>query len=133
MARVWADVERNMQLLNTLLAEVNMSIEQVISAYPDSDFLFRLLGLSDSWTDSDREALEERISGTRRHRNHRDPRTYVADLILGWVMQDAVIQLLRNVGYSCEPAGADAERRLLPGRQISEEADLMLTTPAGEV
>ncbi len=133
MARTWVDVERNIQLMNALLAEVNTSIEQMISTYPNSDFLLRLLGLRDSWTDSDREALEERIRGTRHHRNHRDSRTYIADLVLGWVMQDTVILQLRNAGYNCEPAGADVSRQLLPGHRISEEADLQLTTPTGEV
>ncbi len=133
MARTWMDVERNIQLMNALLAEVNTSIEQIIRTYPNSDFLLRLLGLRDSWTERDREALEEQIRGTRHHRNHRDSRTYIADLILGWVMQDAVILQLRNAGYQCEPAGTDVSRQLLPGHQISGEADLQLTMPTGEV
>jgi hypothetical protein len=133
MARAWQDVERNIRLMNDLLATVGTSVEQVVRAYPDSEFLLRLLGLGNGWSESDREALEERIRGTRHHRNHRDSQTYVADLVLGWVMQDVVIQRLRAAGYACEPTGADAERRLLLGRQISEEADLKLTTPAGEI
>ena len=133
MARAWQDVERNIRWMNDLLATVGTSVEQVVRAYPDSEFLLRLLGLGNEWSESDREALEERIRGTRHHRNHRDSRTYVADLVLGWVMQDVVIQRLRAAGYACEPTGADAERRLLLGRQISEEADLKLTTPAGEI
>jgi hypothetical protein len=132
MARAWQDVERNIRWMNDLLATVGTSVEQVVRAYPDSEFLLRLLGLGNGWSESDREALEERIRGTRHHRNHRDSRTYVADLVLGWVMQDVVIQRLRAAGYACEPTGADAERRLLLGRQISEEADLKLTTPAAK-
>jgi hypothetical protein len=133
MAHEWADVKRNIQLMNDLLAEVNKSVEQVVRTYPKSEFLLRLLGLRNGWSESDREDLEEQIKGTRHHRNHRDSRTYIADLVLGWVMQDVVIQCLREAGYSCEPTGADVERRLLRGHQIAEEADLKLTTPAGEV
>ncbi len=133
MAQRWEDIEHKIRLMNTLLDEIELSVEQVVSKYPDSEFLLRLLGLVDSWTEDDRKILEEKITGTRHHRNHRDARTYAANVVLGWVMQDVVIQQLRKSGYECEPAGADAQRQLLRGHQISEEADLRLQTPAGEI
>jgi hypothetical protein len=129
---VWADVERNIRLLDELLNEVGMSVEQIVQSYPEGDLYLRLLGLKGSWTAQDSKAIEEQVKGTRHHRNHRDVRTYISDLLLGWVMQDAVTVLLRKAGYECHPAGADATRQLLTGRQVTEEPDLWLRTPVGE-
>ncbi len=133
MARVWADVERNIRLLNELLSEIGMSVEQIVRGYPDGDLYLRLLGLKGEWTEQDSKVLEERVKGTRHHRNHRDVRTYIGDLLLGWVMQDTVTVLLRKAGYECHPAGADAARQLLIGRQVTEEPDLWLRTHTGEI
>ena len=132
MARVWADVERNIRLLDELLNEVGMSVEQIVQSYPEGDLYLRLLGLKGEWAEQDSKAIEERVKGTRHHRNHRDVRTYIGDLLLGWVMQDAVTVLLRKAGYECHPAGANATRQLLTGWQVTEEPDLWLRTTLGE-
>jgi hypothetical protein len=129
---VWADVERNICLLDELLNEVGMSVEQIVQSYPEGDLYLRMLGLKGAWAEQDSKAIEERVKGTRHHRNHRDVRTYIGDLLLGWVMQDAVTVLLRKAGYECHPTGADATRQLLTGRQVTEEPDLWLRTPVGE-
>jgi hypothetical protein len=107
-------------------------VEQIVQSYPEGDLYLRLLGLKGAWAEQDSKAIEERVKGTRHHRNHRDVRTYIGDLLLGWVMQDAVTVLLRKAGYECHPAGADATRQLLTGRQVTEEPDLWLRTPVGE-
>jgi len=133
LARVWADIERNIRLLNELLSEIGMSVEQIVQSYPEGDLYLRLLGLKGEWTEQDNKVVEEQVKGTRHHRNHRDVRTYIGDLLLGWVMQDAITMLLRNSGYECYPAGADAARQLLTGRQVTEEPDLWLRTPVGEI
>ncbi len=132
LARVWADVERNIRLLDELLNEIGMSVRQIAQNYPEGDLYLRLLGLKGTWTEQDNKAIEERVKGTRHHRNHRDVRTYIGDLLLGWVLQDAVMVLLQKTGYECCPAGADATRQLLMGRQVTEEPDLWLRTPKGE-
>lgn len=132
MARTWSEIERNIRLLKELLAEVGTDLRQVILRYPDGNFYLRLLGLEGSWTETDAARLEELTKGTRHHRDQRDIRTYVADLILGWVVEDVVTELLLKAGYDCRLAGANSERKLLTGRQITEEPDLELTTPKGE-
>jgi hypothetical protein len=132
LAREWEDVERNIRLLDELLNEVGMSVEQIVQSYPEGDLYLRLLGLKGAWAEHDSKAIEERVKGTRHHRNHRDVRTYIGDLLLGWVMQDAVTMLLQKAGYECHPTGADATRQLLTGRQVTEEPDLWLRTPVGE-
>jgi hypothetical protein len=133
VARVWADVERNIRLLNELLREIGTSVEQIVQGYPEGDLYLRLLGLKEEWTEQDSKFVEELVRGTRHHRNHRDVRIYIGDLLLGWVVQDAVTMLLRKAGYECHTAGADAARQLLTGRQVTEEPDLWLRTPTGEI
>jgi hypothetical protein len=132
LAREWKDVKRNICLLDELLNEVGMSVEQIVQSYPEGDLYLRLLGLKGAWAEQDSKAIEERVKGTRHHRNHRDVRTYIGDLLLGWVMQDAVTMLLQKAGYECHATGADATRQLLTGRQVTEEPDLWLRTPVGE-
>jgi hypothetical protein len=133
MARAWQDVERNIRWMNDLLATVGTSVEQVVRAYPDSEFLLRLLGLGNGWSESDRKTLESRIAGTHHHRDSRDNRVYAASIVLGWVMEDIVVQLLQSAGYTCERTGADAKRELLPASQISGEPDLKLINKQSEV
>ena len=125
-------MKRNICLLDELLNEVGMSVEQIVQSYPEGDLYLRLLGLKGAWAEQDSKAIEERVKGTRHHRNHRDVRTYIGDLLLGWVMQDAVTMLLQKAGYECHATGADATRQLLTGRQVTEEPDLWLRTLVGE-
>lgn len=133
LAREWEDVKRNISLLNELLREIGTSVEQIVQGYPEGDLYLRLLGLKEEWTEQDSKFVEKLVRGTRHHRNHRDVRTYIGDLLLGWVVQDAVTMLLRKAGYECLPAGADAARQLLTGRQVTEEPDLWLRTLTGEI
>lgn len=132
MARTWDEIKRNIRLLDELLAEVGTDLKRVIQHYHDSDFYLRLLELEGAWTEKDELRLQEMTKGTRHHRDHRDVRTYVADLLLGWVVQDVVTELLLKAGYKCCPSGANSSRQLLTGRQVTEEPDLVLTTPNGE-
>lgn len=110
MARTWDEIKRNICLLNELLAEVNMDLKQVVQHYRDSDFYLRLLELEGAWTEEDAQRLQEMTKGTRHQRNHRDVRTYVADLLLGWMVQDVVTELLLKAGYKCHPVGANSGR-----------------------
>ncbi len=104
MARTWDEIKRNICLLNELLAEVNMDLKQVVQHYRDSDFYLRVLELEGAWTEEDAQRLQEMARGTRHHRNHRDVRTYVADLLLGWVVQDVVTET--HWPYDGKPAFA---------------------------
>jgi hypothetical protein len=132
MARTWDEIKRNIGLLNELLEEVGTDLKRIIQRYHDSDFYLRLLELEGVWTEEDASRLQEMTKGTRHHRNHRDVRTYVADLLLGWVVQDVVTELLSRSGCKCYPAGANSGRQLLTGRQVTEEPDLVLTISSEE-
>ena len=73
-------MKRNICLLDELLNEVGISVEQIVQSYPEGDLYLRLLGLKGAWAEQDSKAIEERVKGTRHHRNHRDVRTYIGDL-----------------------------------------------------
>lgn len=132
MARNWEWLQKKIEWLDNLLAEVGLNVTSIVQGYPEGDLDLRLLGLRGEWTDEDGAALSKLISGTRHHRNARDERTYVGELLLGWVVQDAVAFLLNKTGIKCEATGADAERRLLTGSLITEEPDLHLITSIGQ-
>ncbi len=132
MARSWESIHRKISLTQELLQEVGLSLEAILEGYPDSEFLFRPLGLKSEWTEEDNTALLEKTIGTRHHRNHRNERLYVADLVLGWIVEDTVIYLLNRHGYSCKAVGSDASRELKKGHQTSVEPDILITTSTGE-
>jgi hypothetical protein len=83
LAREWEDVKRNISLLNELLREIGTSVEQIVQGYPEGDLYLRLLGLKEEWTEQDSKFVEKLVRGTRHHRNHRDVRIYIGDLLLG--------------------------------------------------
>lgn len=128
----WSDISRKIELLDNLLQRFERSIRQIVEQYPDSDLYLKILGLNE-WTSEDFESLIRKIHGTRHHRNHRDERTYVANLLLGWIVQDFVETLLTQKGYKCRKTGGDAQRELLQGKQISEEPDIQIIVPSGQV
>lgn len=127
----WDDILQKIKLLNNLLQEFGLSVVEIVKRYQEPDFYLKILGF-DEWTDKDLEELVHKTHGTRHHRNHRDERTYVANLLLGWIVQDFVEILLTQKGYQCYKTGSDANRQLLRGTQISEEPDIQIITPLSE-
>lgn len=116
----WDDILQKIKLLNDLLQRFDLSVVEIVRRYQEPDFYLKILGF-DEWTDKDLEDLVHKIHGTRHHRNHRDERTYVANLLLGWIVQDFVEILLSYKCYQCHKIGSDTNRQLLRGARISEE------------
>ncbi|MFA4030292.1 MAG: hypothetical protein GDYSWBUE_001934, partial [Candidatus Fervidibacterota bacterium] len=69
MARIWDEIQRNIQLLNELLSEVNTNLKRMVQHYHDSDFYLSLLELGGAWTEKDELRLQEMTKGTRHHRD----------------------------------------------------------------
>jgi len=120
------ELPHKLALLHRLAERVGVSLEALLDRYPDPAYYRRLLGLSPGWSPEDEENLAERLYGTRHHRNARSPRTYASDLLLGWLLQDIVLALFHRVGIPAQPAGADRDRVLRKGPEVSEEPDLFI-------
>jgi hypothetical protein len=60
--------------------------------------------------------------------HHRDRRTaveYAVDLVLGWIIEDALLDCLRRRGVVSSLAGQDRNREFLSPREISTQPDLV--------
>lgn len=125
MSRLDPNVAERVRLVSQLVSRHHIDILSILHrGYPDPDFYARILGVKEGWTANDEAYLEQMLKGTLHIRNRRPFRDFAANLILGWVVQDFVAHLLQNRGIHVERSGTDADRRLLAGREVSEEPDL---------
>lgn len=70
--------------------------------------------------------FEKRCGGKdlRFLRQRRSAAEYAINLILGWLLEDAVLDRLRREGVLGEHAGTDREREFLVGSKVKANADL---------
>ncbi|MEM4722106.1 MAG: hypothetical protein QXT73_08620 [Candidatus Methanomethylicaceae archaeon] len=127
-------VQKKIQALSQMLEQLknpDLELESILRSYSDGELYLRILGIRGEWNTQDEIALESRIQGTMHHRDRRNARDYISDLILGWVIQDVIAKLLEYEGISTEHKGADSARQLLTGTQTTEEPDLLIIPPSG--
>jgi hypothetical protein len=60
------------------------------------------------------------------HRDRRKPFEYAVDLILGWMIEDAVLGRIDDSGVTCVLSGHDRYREFLPPLKISSQADISI-------
>ena len=65
-------------------------------------------------------------------RDTRTPQEYGIDLILGWLIEDAVLYLLKKKGKKAILSGHDRFREFLPARKISTQPDIRVRFNCGE-
>lgn len=69
--------------------------------------------------------LTKRLSAPQYNfmRDKRSPFEYGSDLILGWVLEDCMIDFLVNSGIKADLAGCDKSREFLRGSKVSTDSD----------
>ena len=102
------------------------SCESPIDNYSDPILFRKILGLSGEWFSDDENKLKQILLGTAHHRDFRNIRQYAFNLILNWLVEDLILQLLEKSGLKVTKEGSDANRDLLMGKQVSAEPDLMV-------
>lgn len=65
-------------------------------------------------------------------RDRRNPLDYAVELVIGWVMEDAVVHSLRSLKVDVSSAGTDRERNFLSGGEISNSGDLTIRLNGNE-
>lgn len=58
--------------------------------------------------------------------NNRSWTHYFKDLITGWVVEDLVMEMLKEQGIEIEHNGHDAQRKIAIGKDVSQKADFMV-------
>lgn len=56
-------------------------------------------------------------------RDRREPFEYGSDLILGWILEDCMVEFLVNSGINAALAGCDRSREFLCGSKVSADSD----------
>lgn len=57
------------------------------------------------------------------HRDRRTPLEYAQDLVASWVFEDCLISALQSAGLDISHAGADKNRKILSGTNVSASSD----------
>ena len=102
------------------------SCDSPIDSYSDPILFRKILGLSGEWILEDENKLRKILTGTTHHRDFRNIRQYAFNLILNWLVEDLIFQLLEKSGLQVNKEGSDGNRDLLMGKQVSAEPDLMI-------
>lgn len=74
--------------------------------------------------------LEQRCGNLSHFRDRRKGYEYGIDLMLGWMIEDALIIFLKNNNIDARLNGTDLEREFLKSNQISSDSDIYLSGKA---
>jgi len=120
---------------------LEVDIDQLVSKYdgeyfPDSKInkgeLFRNIMLSGSYSKEQETYMEDMCGGLTRFRDKRTGVEYAADLVIGWLSEDGLIDYFSNTGQSAVLSGDDRYREFLNPRKISTQADIELRSATGK-
>lgn len=67
------------------------------------------------------------------HRDKRQSFEYGVDLVLGWMIEDAILHLLKKNGRRCMLNGEDRYREFLTALEISTQPDIKIIKNNGEI
>jgi hypothetical protein len=121
---------KKLMALNNIAMMLEVDIEEIISTYPDEEFIGRL---NQKMIRDSRKLFSEELAEILNKvcdlpflRDKRTPVEYGYDLIYGWLMEDIAIKFLEREGLEVERTGADATRVFLKERQISSFSDIKI-------
>ena len=79
----------------------------------DEDVSLCMNILNDHVTSEDKEYVELVLGHAHHRRDKRNSLEYACDLIVGWTIEDCIVEILNKMGYSTSLNGADKDRKLL--------------------
>ena len=68
----------------------------------------------------------ENILSCRYHRDRRTPLEYALDLVLGWIMEDFLVESLIDNGMDVKLTGTDIKRQILPASEVTAKPDIII-------
>ena len=69
--------------------------------------------LDDEVTPKNKEYIESVLGYAHHRRDKRSSLEYACDLMVGWIIEDSVVEILNDIGYNTSLNGADKHRKLL--------------------
>lgn len=92
--------------------------------YPESTIC--ILSGNENEIISNYPKTHKNILSCRHNRDARTPMQYAMDLAASWVMEDYIIEQLKNNGLSVSRAGEDKGRIVLAGKNVSSNSDCLV-------
>lgn len=115
-----------------MLMEVGVEPSDIFMRYRDRNFVdgfskFEAVKqvLTGSPSEKTLQYLAKRLSGAQfgQMRDRRSPQEYGFDLVLGWVLEDGVSEMLGRSGVSVVFSGCDRDREFLMQSSVSTDSD----------
>lgn len=119
--------------LLALASYLETDLEKIVNSYGHSCFLHTEINKKEFFNNflngqiSDAEGAQ--IADKCRLDFHRDMRSslnYALDLILGWLVEDLILNKMKALGSSIELDGADKSREFLKGYEITVDSDFLI-------
>ena len=111
---------------------MNMDLKKFLSLKNwDEDISLCMDIFDDSVTIQDEEYIESVLGYARHRRDKRSSLEYACDLMVGWIIEDCVVDILNEMGYNTSLNGADRNRKLL--LDPTADSDLKITIHGEEV
>lgn len=112
----------------------NATIEEFITAseWSESDAICINL-LYNSLSKNDRRYIEEKIGHLDTFRDSRSSIDYARELVLGWIVEDCLINAVNECGFPCESFGGDRLREFISNSDnITGASDLSVEVAKGK-
>ena len=114
-----------LSLVKDLYASLHKDIVKVVNSYHDPTMTKKILSNVYMWNEKDNVHLNTLLKGTDHHRDFRDNRGYAFNIILNWLVEDLIYEVLLN-DFNIEKVGSDNKRELLQGARVTSEPDLLI-------
>lgn len=133
-----ADTVTKSELCRAAFADLGVSLENTVAAYADRPFYDTGLMKSSFIQQVMVGRIDRRLAtvvadrcNLPHLRDRRSALDYGLNLVLGWLVEDAVAEWFRRSGATVTATGADSERDFLERWQVSQAADLHVASGYG--
>ena len=119
--------DEKLDLVIDLLNDNEINIHKLISKYQDAPLVSKLLGLDTTITQQDLNELEQKLAGNEHHKDFRDTVSFARNLVVNWLIEDAIVILAERNDLKVNHTGKDGKRELLQGWRANSDPDLEFT------
>jgi len=119
-----------------VLEQFEISLEKLLEKYeqqemPDSKInrkVFFQTICEKKITKEQKSYMENKLKKLQHFRDRREPFEYGIDLILGWIIEDCILEILKKFKIEAELSGNDRYREFLHPKKISTQPDIKIKT-----
>ena len=108
-------------------SNLDMSIEELITKKEwDEDISLCMHIFNDEITNEDEEYVKSLLETAYHRRDNRSSLEYACDLMIGWVLEDCIVELLNMEGYETILNSADRDRKILTKPKADSDLKIMV-------